>query len=150
MPSHKSKYSQFHPSSSSSSSTPMITNLSSDPTPIQSLSGVTLKRRMGLLSGIAVIFGLAVGGGIFITPQNVLLHSNSVGLTLFMWLLGGVLSLLGALAYAEIGVTYPIAGEKYAYLDILYGPFVAFTFMWQYLLIMRPGGNAIKALMCAR
>ncbi|ESN99646.1 hypothetical protein HELRODRAFT_123067, partial [Helobdella robusta] len=111
--------------------------------------GKKLKRTVGLSHGIAVIIGLVVGGGIFITPKKVLGNCNSVGLAIFMWAMAGVLCMIGALAFAEIGVRYPVTGEKYAYLNILCGPYYAFAFMWQYVFLMRPGGNAIKALMCA-
>lgn len=112
--------------------------------------GLHLKRQLGLWHGVSIVSGLVIGGGIYIAPKGVVQYSGSPGLTLVLWGVGGLLSLLGALTYAEIGVVIPVAGEKYAYLEELYGPFVAFVYIWQYLFLIRAGGNTVKALMFGR
>ncbi|CAF5121781.1 unnamed protein product, partial [Rotaria sp. Silwood1] len=77
---------------------------------------VTLKRHLGLFSGICFIIGIIIGSGIFISPKGVLRETQSVGLCLIIWVACGLVSLLGALCYAEIGTVIPRNGAEIAYL----------------------------------
>ena len=109
-----------------------------------------LKRQLTLAHGVAVICGLVIGSGIYVSPGGVIRGTGSVGLSLILWIVAGIVGTLGALCFAELGTTYPKSGEKYVYLTEMYGEFAGFLYLWVYLLLFRTGGNTIKALTFAR
>ncbi|CAF3978914.1 unnamed protein product [Rotaria sp. Silwood2] len=77
---------------------------------------VILKRHLGIFSGVCFIVGIIIGSGIFVSPKNVLKDTKSVGFCLIVWAVCGLLALLGALCYAEIGTVIPRNGAEIAYL----------------------------------
>ncbi|XP_023233432.1 large neutral amino acids transporter small subunit 1-like [Centruroides sculpturatus] len=109
-------------------------------------SGIHLKKELGVLNGVAIIVGIIVGSGIFVSPRGVLNESGSIGLALLIWVLCGVLCMLGALCYAELGTSIPKSGGDYAYIYEAFGPIFSFLFLWVAMLIIMPTGNAIAAL----
>ena len=111
---------------------------------------VQMRRVFGLHHGIAVICSLVVGSGIYISPKGVLLGAGSCGLSVILWGIAGTVSLFGGLSYAELGTTFPRAGEKYYYLEQMFGPFTGFIYLWTYLFVIRASANAIKCLTFAQ
>ncbi|KAM6224843.1 asc-type amino acid transporter 1 [Rhynchocyon petersi] len=107
---------------------------------------VALKKEIGLLSACTIIIGNIIGSGIFISPKGVLEHSGSVGLALFVWVLGGGITALGSLCYAELGVAIPKSGGDYAYVTEIFGGLAGFLLLWSAVLIMYPTSLAVISM----
>lgn len=105
-----------------------------------------LKKQLGLLEGVAIILGIIIGSGIFVSPKGVLREAGSVGLSLIVWGLCGFLSMLGALCYAELGTSIPKSGSDYAYIGEAFGSLPSFLYLWDAIFIFVPNTNAIMGL----
>lgn len=108
----------------------------------------TLPRRLGLLATTAILVGGIIGSGIFRVPATV---AGSVGVpagVAVVWIVGGLITLCGALSLAELATAYPRTGGVFVYLREAYGPLIAFLFGWT-MLFLAPGGIAGISLVCA-
>lgn len=103
------------------------------------------ERRVGLIDGIALTVGLQIGSGIFSSPGVVTLNTGSIGASLVVWLMSGVLAWTGASSYAELGAAIPLNGGAQAYLGYSFGPLMAYLFSWSAIVCLKPGSGAIIA-----
>jgi amino acid transporter len=97
--------------------------------------------RLGLWDTASIIVGIIIGVGIFKTPSDVFSQANGPWQALAIWVLGGVISLLGAFCFAELASTYPRSGGEYVYLTRAYGRWAGFLFAWAQLAVIRTGGS---------
>src|SRR5258708_20225703 len=99
-----------------------------------------LVRTLRLPDLLLLFIGSVIGSGIFLTPGLILRQLNgSVGFSLLVWVVGGILSLLGALTYAELSATNPEAGGLYCFIRDAFGPMPAFLYGWSLFLVIASG-----------
>ncbi len=112
-----------------------------------------LVRALGRLDSVAMVVGTLIGTGIFFVAGDMIRAVHSFSLVLLAWVVGGLLSLTGALAYAELGALRPQAGGEYVYLRDGFGRFYGFLYGWGMFWILRPASTATiasgLALACA-
>src|SRR5262249_3056177 len=106
-----------------------------------------LARVLGRRDLILLVIGSVIGSGIFLVPGGVMVQSHGyVGPALLAWLVGGLLSLLGALTYGELSAVNPKAGGIYVHLRDCFGPLPAFLFGWTLFFAMNAGTVATLAV----
>ena len=108
----------------------------------------TLPRRLGVWATTAVVVGIIVGSGIFRVPRVVADDVGSLGGIAAVWVLGGVITLCGALSLAELAAAFPVPGGLFVYLDEAYGRGTAFVFGWTNL-FLQPAATGGIALVFA-
>ncbi len=108
--------------------------------------GSSLIRQLGLFDSAMIMMGIIIGSGIFLTSGIMAKSIPSAPLLLLAWLAGGLLTLAGALTYAELGAAMPQAGGQYVYLREAYGALAGFLFGWILFLVYMTGGIAGLAL----
>jgi amino acid transporter len=101
-----------------------------------------IHRALGPLASAAILTGTVIGTGIFLVPSTIAREMGSVGGVFLIWGLGALLSLAGALTYAELGSAFPAAGGEYVFLRRAYGPIWGFLFGWQQVVIGKTGSIA--------
>jgi APA family basic amino acid/polyamine antiporter len=101
------------------------------------------RQTLSAFDGVALIVGIVVGTGIFKTPSLVAANTGDQGIFFLAWFLGGTISLIGALCYAELATAYPHTGGDYHYLTRAFGLNVAFLFGWARMTVIQPGSIAM-------
>lgn len=101
-----------------------------------------LPRVLGASHATAIVVGTIIGSGIFLVPQEMMRAVGSSQLVYLAWITGGLLSLFGAMTYAELGAMMPYAGGEYVYLRGAYGDIPAFLYMWTWFAVAKPASIA--------
>jgi APA family basic amino acid/polyamine antiporter len=107
---------------------------------------VSFRRALGPFDATMVVIGGIIGSGIFINPYLVAQRLDSSLLVLAAWVLGGLVALAGAFAYAELGALFPHAGGQYVYLRQGWHPLAGFLYGWALLLVIESGAIAAVAI----
>jgi amino acid transporter len=107
--------------------------------------GTVPKQTFSVTDSIALIVGVVIGIGIFKTPSIIAAHTGRTDVFFLAWLAGGIISLIGALCYAELATAYPHTGGDYHYLTRAFGRKVGFLFVWSRMTVIQPGSIAMLA-----
>ncbi len=107
--------------------------------------GPELKRELGVWSAAAIVVGTVIGSGIFLVPSTMIQQVGSVWLLFGVWMFGGLMSLAGALTYAELAAAMPEAGGEYVYLREAYGPMWGYIYGWTQMWVAKSGSIATLA-----
>ena len=105
-----------------------------------------LPRSLTVLDATTIVIGIVIGSGIFLLPNLIARNLPSSVAILSAWIISGMLSFFGALAYAELGALMPATGGQYVYLREAYGPMCAFVCGWTFMLAVLSGGSAWLAV----
>lgn len=108
----------------------------------QASAPADLPRVLGASQATAIVVGTIIGSGIFLVPREMMLDVGSSSLVYLAWIVGGLLSLFGAMTYAELGAMLPYAGGEYVYLRGAYGDTTAFLYMWTWFAVAKPASIA--------
>jgi amino acid transporter len=103
------------------------------------------RETLGPREAIAIVVGIVIGAGIFKAPSLVAMNSASEGWMLAAWVLGGAISIVGALCYCELATAYPSAGGDYHFLHRAFGRRVSFLFAWSRFSVITTGSIALLA-----
>ena len=103
-------------------------------------------RGLGLLDSTMIVAGSMIGSGIFIVSADISRQVGSPGWLLVVWLITGLLTIIGALSYGELAAMMPKAGGQYVYLREAYSPFWGFLYGWTYFLVIQTATIAAVAV----
>jgi APA family basic amino acid/polyamine antiporter len=108
-------------------------------------SRTELKRDLGTWPAMSIVVGTVIGSGIFLVPKTMIQRVGSVEWVFAVWVVGGLLSLAGALSYAELAAALPEAGGEYVFLREAYGPLWGFIYSWTQMWVAKSGSIATLA-----
>jgi APA family basic amino acid/polyamine antiporter len=104
-----------------------------------------LRRVLGIWSAASIVVGTVIGSGVFLVPSSMIGKVGSVKMLFVVWVVAGILSLFGALTYAELAAALPEAGGEYVYLTAAYGPFWGYLYGWTQFTVAKSGSIATLA-----
>ncbi|HUJ50793.1 MAG TPA: amino acid permease [Bryobacteraceae bacterium] len=113
--------------------------------PSESHPHAELKRVLGIWSAAAIVVGTVIGSGIFLVPSGMIQNVGTPLMVFAVWVVGGLLTLFGALCYAELAAAMPEAGGEYVYLREAYGPLWGFIYGWTQMWVAKSGSIATLA-----
>lgn len=109
-----------------------------------------LPTTIGLFSAFLLLVGSVIGSGVFLVAAEIAQSLSSPAQAILVWIVAGLISLAGALIFAELGALYPVAGGQYVFLQKAYHPIVGFLFGWTLVLVIQTGSIAAVAVGFAR
>src|SRR5437667_3500311 len=109
-----------------------------------------LEKRLGLFDATMLVAGSMIGSGIYIVSAEIARDTGGAGWLLMVWALAGVMTVLGALAYAELAAMMPQAGGQYVYLREAYSPLWGFLYGWTFFLVIQTGTIAAVGVAFAK
>ena len=109
-----------------------------------------LKKRVNLFDGISIVAGAMIGSGIFIVSADIARNVGSPGWLMVVWLITGIITVIGALSYGELASMMPQVGGQYVYLKEAYHPLLGFLFGWTTFLVIQCGSIAAVAVAFAK
>ena len=104
-----------------------------------------LPRVLSATNALSIVVGIIIGSGIFLVPREMMAAVGSSRMVYVVWIVGGLLSLFGAMSYAELAAMKPRVGGEYAFLHDAYGPLTAFLYTWTWTTIAKPASIATIA-----
>jgi len=123
-----------------------VPTVPSPATTTTSESQPSLVRGLSLMDSVLLLTGGIIGAGVFLTPKEIAAVLHTPSLFIGIWAVGGAITMLGCLAFAELGAMYPEAGGQYLYLREAYGDFIAFLYGWMVFTVYNTGGIAALAV----
>ena len=112
-------------------------------------SNITLIRGLGLIAAISIVVGNVIGTGVFLKTRVMTCNVETPGMVIAVWVAAGILSLAGALTYAELAAMMPRAGGEYVFMREAYGPGPGFLYGWMQIFIAKTGSQASVAVALA-
>jgi APA family basic amino acid/polyamine antiporter len=109
-----------------------------------------LKKRVNLFDGVSLVAGAMIGSGIFIVSADIARNVGSPGWLMVVWLISGIITIIGALSYGELASMMPKVGGQYVYLKEAYHPLIGFLFGWTTFLVIQCGSIAAVAVAFAK
>jgi APA family basic amino acid/polyamine antiporter len=125
---------------------PLLDTHTGAPTSTQFGSAPTLPRVLGVSHATAIVVGTIIGSGIFLVPYEMIRATGASSLVYLAWIAGGLLSLFGAMTYAELSTLLPYAGGEYVYIRGAYGDLPAFFYMWTWFAVAKPASIASSTI----
>src|SRR5512133_3880453 len=105
-----------------------------------------LQKRVTLFDGTSIVAGAMIGSGIFIVSADIARNVGSPGWLMMVWLITGLITIIGALSYGELAAMMPSVGGQYVYLRESYHPLIGFLFGWTTFLVIQCGSIAAVAV----
>src|SRR5919206_2850685 len=107
---------------------------------------VTLVRGLGLVAAVSIVIGNVIGTGVFLKARVMTCNVGTAGIVIVVWIAAGILSLAGALTYAELAAMMPRAGGEYVFVREAYGRPLGFLYGWMQIFIAKTGSQASLAV----
>src|SRR6202046_4342268 len=117
---------------------------------LDATASTDLPRVLNASHATSIVVGIIIGSGIFLVPREMMAAVGSARTVYAVWIVGGLLSLFGAMSYAEVAAMKPRVGGEYAFLRDAYGDLVAFLYTWTWITIAKPASIATIAAGLAR